>query len=68
MINFPFRVFPYSYGINEITKLVPSLPKGSSSPVLGETENSGSDSCVKDAWNVENCFTRFVNLKDTLAV
>lgn len=51
MITFPLLILPYSIGVKEIIKLVPSLPAGSSSPDLGMIVNSGSESGVKKALN-----------------
>lgn len=51
MMTLPLLILPYSIGVNEIMKLVPSLPAGSSSPDLGITVNSGSESGVKKALN-----------------
>lgn len=51
MITFPFLNLPYSIGVKEIINVVPSLPIGSNSPVLGITVNSGSESGVKKALN-----------------
>ncbi len=53
IITFPVFILPYSIGVKEIIKLVPSLPYGSSSPCLGMIVNSGSESGVKNALNAE---------------
>lgn len=68
MISFPLRIFPYSSGVNDITKVVPSLPYDSSIPFLGYTANSLSDSGEKFATKGANYFDLFVNLKDILDV
>lgn len=52
MISFPFLIFPYSTGVKLIMNVVPSLPYGSKSPILGITENSASDSGEKAAVNL----------------
>ena len=49
MINFPSFILPYSTGVNETTKFLPSLPYGSNSPDLGMTANSESESEVNPA-------------------
>jgi len=38
--------------VNEMIKVVPSLPYGSKSPYLGMTENSASDSELNPAVNL----------------
>lgn len=55
MISFPTFAFPYSVGVNETIKFVPSFPYGSSIPVLGNTMNSGAESAVKKALNSAYC-------------
>lgn len=67
-MTFPFRNLPYSIGVNEIIKLVPSLPAGSSSPDFGITVNSGSESGVKKALNYWWSLYLFSSLKETLEV
>jgi len=50
-MTFPFLNLPYSIGVKEIIKLVPSRPAGSNSPDFGIIVNSGSESGVKKALN-----------------
>lgn len=55
MMSFPTFAFPYSVGVKETIKFVPSFPYGSSIPDLGKTTNSGAESAVKKAWNSAYC-------------
>lgn len=61
-MSLPFLILPYSTGVNEIIKLVPSLPYGIRSPCFGITENSASESGENDAVNLANDLVLFVNL------
>jgi hypothetical protein len=65
MISLAVHTQPYSTGLNETIKLVPSLPYDSNVPLFGNTVNSVSESGVKLAVNGANYFDLFVNLKDT---
>ncbi len=46
-MSFPYLFFPYSDGVKDITKLVPSLILDAKLPNLGITENSESELAVK---------------------
>jgi hypothetical protein len=66
IISLAFRVLPYSIGVNDTMKVVPSLPYDSRVPFLGNTVNSGSDSAVKFAVKSAIYFALLVSLNDTL--
>ena len=66
MMSFAFLILPYSIGVKDTMKFVPSLPYDSSVPFFGKTVNSGSDSAVKFAVKSAICFVLFVSLKETL--
>lgn len=67
-MSFPFNIFPYSIGVKEIMKVVPSVPCLSISPYLGIIVNSGSDSGVNEAVKNAVFFLWLVNLKETEVV
>jgi len=49
MIKIPYFCFPYSIGVNDTVKGVPSDPCLFNVPLFGNTEKSESDSGVKNA-------------------
>lgn len=68
IINFPFLIFPYSIGVNEIINVVPSVPNFSNSPYFGITVNSGSESGVNYAIKCAYNLLLLVNLNETEVV
>ena len=68
MSNLAVFGLPYSTGVKDTMKTVPSLPYDSSYPDFGNTVNSLSDSEENTATNGVKCFELFVSLNETLAV
>lgn len=56
MMSLPFLILPYSMGVKEMIKVVPSVPCLSSLPDFGMIVNSGSESGVKEATKSANDF------------
>lgn len=64
--SIPYLIYPYSSGVNLITKRLPSLPFGSNKPYLGLTVNSWSDVGKKYALNAAKDLFLLVNRNATL--
>lgn len=68
MMSLPYLILPYSIGVKDTTKVVPSLPYDSKFPDLGMTVNSASESGVNEAVKGVKLLDLFVNLNVTLVV